>query len=53
MNPVEQYFINQKEPYQSIMLYVRSVILKTLPKIEEKYSYKIPFIILIKNQCVI
>jgi len=43
MNPVEQYFINQKEPYQSIMLYVRSVILKTLPKIEEKYSYKIPF----------
>ncbi|MCK5638103.1 MAG: DUF1801 domain-containing protein [Flavobacteriaceae bacterium] len=43
MNPVEQYFINQKEPYQSIMLYVRSVILKTLPKIEEKYNYKIPF----------
>ena len=43
MNPVEQYFINQKEPYQSIMLYVRSVILKTLPKIEEKYNYKISF----------
>ncbi len=43
MNPVEQYLYHQKEPYQSIMLYVRSVILKTLPKIEEKYSYKIPF----------
>ena len=43
MNPVEQYLFNQKEPYQSIMLYVRSVIFKTLPKIEEKYSYKIPF----------
>jgi len=43
MNPVEQYFLSQKEPYQSTMLYVRSIILKTLPKIEEKYSYKIPF----------
>ncbi len=43
MNPVEQYLYHQKEPYQSIMLYVRSVIFKTLPDIEEKYSYKIPF----------
>lgn len=43
MNPVEQYLFSQKEPYQSIMLYVRSVILKTLPEIEERYSYKIPF----------
>lgn len=43
MKPVDQYFLNQKEPYQSIMLYVRSVILNTLPKIEENYSYKIPF----------
>lgn len=43
MKPVEQYFIDQKEPHQSIMLYVRSVILNTLPEVEEKYSYKIPF----------
>ena len=43
MNPVEQYLYHQKEPYQSIMLYVRSVIFKTLPDIKEKYSYKIPF----------
>jgi len=43
MNPTEQYLYHQKEPYQSIMLYVRSVIIKTLPDIEEKYSYKIPF----------
>lgn len=43
MNPVEQYIFNQEEPYQSIMLYVRSVILDTLPAIEEKYSHKIPF----------
>ncbi len=43
MKPIEQHMLNQKEPYQSIMLYVRSVIFKTLPTIEEKYSYKIPF----------
>ena len=43
MKQVDVYFINQKEPYQSIMLYVRSVILKTLPEVEERYSYKIPF----------
>ena len=43
MKPAEQYFLNQKEPFQSIMLYVRSVILNKLPDIEERYSYKIPF----------
>lgn len=43
MKPVDTYFYNQKEPYQSIMLYVRSVILHALPEVEEKYSYSIPF----------
>ena len=43
MKPADEYFINQKEPYQSIMLYVRSVILNTLPEVEERFSYKIPF----------
>ena len=43
MKPVDEYFFNQKEPYQSILLYVRSVILNTLPEINEKYSYRIPF----------
>ncbi|WP_298264294.1 DUF1801 domain-containing protein [uncultured Lutibacter sp.] len=43
MNPIEQYIFSKKEPYQSIMLYVRSVIFKVLPEVEEKFSYKIPF----------
>lgn len=43
MKPVDAYFLEQKEPYQSIMLYIRQVILKTLPNIHERYSYKIPF----------
>jgi hypothetical protein len=43
MRPIDEYFINQAEPYQSIMLYVRSVILKTLPDVQERYSYSVPF----------
>ena len=43
MKPVEEYFINQKEPHQSIMLYARAIIINTLPEVEEKYSYSIPF----------
>jgi hypothetical protein len=43
MNPAEHYILNQKEPYQSLMLYVRSVIQRTIPEIEEKFSYGIPF----------
>ncbi|WP_299556111.1 DUF1801 domain-containing protein [Seonamhaeicola sp.] len=35
--------MNQKEPFQSIMLYVRSVIVSTLPDVVEKYNYGIPF----------
>ena len=43
MKPVDTYFLEQKEPYQSIMLYVRELILKTLSSLQERYSYKIPF----------
>ncbi|SFD61456.1 hypothetical protein SAMN04489722_11348 [Algibacter lectus] len=43
MNPIDNYFLSQKEPYQAIMLFVRGVILNTLPEVEERYSYKIPF----------
>jgi len=43
MKPVDNYYFNQPEPFQSIMLYVRSVILKALPEVEERFSYRIPF----------
>jgi len=43
MKPVDNYYFSQLEPFQSIMLYVRSVILKTLPEVEERFSYSIPF----------
>ncbi|TXG38767.1 DUF1801 domain-containing protein [Seonamhaeicola maritimus] len=35
--------MNQTEPYQSIMLYVRDIIQNTLPEVQEKYNYGIPF----------
>ncbi len=43
MNPAENYILNHPEPYRSILLYIRGVILKTLPNVEEKYNYSIPF----------
>jgi len=43
MNSIDDYIYAQVEPYQTIMIYVRSIISKALPEVEEKYSYKIPF----------
>jgi len=43
MNPTELYILNKKEPYQSIMLYIREVIFKTLPAVEETYRYSVPY----------
>jgi len=43
MNPVETHIYNQEEPYRSIMIYIRELITRTIPEIEETYNYKIPF----------
>ena len=43
MNPINDYIFKQEEPYQSIMIYVRSIIVKALPEVQEKFSYRIPF----------
>ncbi|MEE9348517.1 MAG: DUF1801 domain-containing protein [Flavobacteriaceae bacterium] len=42
MNPLETYFITQREPLQSVLLYLRQVVFETIPNVEEKYKYKIP-----------
>ncbi len=49
MRPIDEYFINQIEPYQSIMLYVRNVIVKTIPEVIERFSYNAPFYIIDKK----
>lgn len=43
MNPVETYILKQKEPFQSIMLFIRQIIFETLPKVEEKYKWNVPY----------
>ncbi len=43
MTASEEYIFNQQEPFQSIMLRVRAIIFNTVPIIEEKLNYKIPF----------
>ena len=49
MRLIDEYFINQKEPYQSIMLYVRNVILKSIPEVTERFTYNAPFYLIDKK----
>ncbi len=43
MNPAEDYILQQPEPYRSILLHLQVVIEQTIPQVELKYKYKIPF----------
>ncbi len=43
MNPAESYILDQPEPYQSILLQLRSIIERTVPGVSLKYKYRIPF----------
>jgi hypothetical protein len=43
MKTIETHIENLEEPYRSIMLYIRAVILRTLPDCEERLRYGIPF----------
>ena len=43
MNPAEEYILNQPEPYKSILLHLQVVIESTVPNVDLKYKYRIPF----------
>lgn len=43
MNPAEKYILDQPQPYRDILLYLQTVIEKTIPEVELKYKYCIPF----------
>ena len=43
MNPAEEYILNQPEPFRGILLHLQSVIEHTIPELELKYKYKVPF----------
>jgi hypothetical protein len=43
VNTSEEYILNQPEPYRGILLYLQSVIEGSIPDVELKYKYKLPF----------
>ena len=42
MNPAEEYIINQKEPFRSILLHLKAVIESVVPDVDMKYKWSIP-----------
>ncbi len=43
MNPAESYILDQPEPFKSILLQLQVLIESTIPNLELKYKYRIPF----------
>ncbi len=43
MNPAEEYMLKQSEPFKGILLYLQTIIEGSIPDLELKYKYKIPF----------
>lgn len=43
MNPAEEYILSQSKPYRDILLHLQAVIERTVPEVDLKYKYKIPF----------
>lgn len=42
MNPAEDFILNQKEPFRSILLHIQLIIESTLPEVDLKYKWRIP-----------
>jgi len=43
LNPAENYILSQPELYKEILLYLQLMVERTVPELELKYKYKIPF----------
>ena len=43
MNPAENYLVNKPEPFRSMLLYLHMVIEQTIPYLELKFKWKVPF----------
>lgn len=43
MNPAENYIFNQKEPFKSILFQLQILIESTIPELELKYKWKVPY----------
>jgi len=49
MNPIDNFYENQIEPFYSTMNFIRRFILKEIPEITENWKYGTPFFILKKK----
>ena len=43
MNPASTYILDQVEPFRSVLLHLQSVIEATVPEVDLKFKYRIPF----------
>lgn len=43
MNPAEAYILDQVEPFKSILLELQVLVETTVPDIDLKYKYRLPF----------
>lgn len=43
MNPAESYIIGQPEPFRSILMHLQSIIERTVPEVDLKFKYRVPF----------
>lgn len=43
MDPVSSYILEQPEPYRAILLHLQSIVHQTIPAVDLKYKWRIPF----------
>ena len=43
MNPAEKYILDQVEPFKSILLQLQILIESTVPELELKYKWEVPY----------
>ena len=43
MDPASSYILSQPEPYRGILLHLQSVVELTIPDVQLKYKWRIPF----------
>ncbi len=49
MKPAEDYILNQPEPFRSILLHLQVLIESTLPELELRFKWKVPYYYLHDN----
>ncbi|WP_435314899.1 DUF1801 domain-containing protein [Cellulophaga fucicola] len=43
MKPAEEYIYNAQEPYKDILMHLQAIIVRTLPSVDLKFKYSLPY----------